>query len=48
MEGKKIQDSLNKYKDTLENIKQSKLQYLRDIGISDKYTTELAKKKIEL
>ena len=45
-EGKKIKDGLNKYKTTLENIKQQKLTNLQNLGISGKYQTELAKKKI--
>ena len=48
MEGKKIQDGLKKYKTTLENIKQAKLDQLKDIGMDDRYMTELAKKKIYL
>ena len=45
-EGKKIKDNLNKYKACLENIKMQKLNNLKKLGISEKYKTELEKKKI--
>lgn len=36
-EGKKIQESLNKYKNTLETIKLQKVNHLKHLGINDKY-----------
>ena len=45
-EGKKIKDNLANHKQLLENIKSKKLEDLKGLGIKDKYTSELARKKI--
>ena len=45
-EGKKTKEELENHKRKLEEIKNQKLQELRGMGVKDKYTTELAKKKI--
>ena len=45
-EGKLIKDKLSNEKQLLEDIKSEKLAELGDFGISMKYTSELAKKRI--
>jgi len=45
-EGKKIRDKLEAERRTLERIKQDKLGLLYNDNIPDKYTAELARKKI--
>lgn len=45
-EGKKIKDNLANHKKLLENIKSKKLDDLKGLGINEKYTSELARKKI--
>ena len=45
-EGKKMKDQLESHKERLEEIKQAKLEELKSMGIKDKYTAELNKKKI--
>eukprot|EP01017_Pseudomicrothorax_dubius_P042904 TRINITY_DN7068_c0_g1_i3.p1 TRINITY_DN7068_c0_g1~~TRINITY_DN7068_c0_g1_i3.p1 ORF type:complete len:532 (-),score=244.84 TRINITY_DN7068_c0_g1_i3:113-1708(-) len=47
-EGKKIRDNLDRQKKLLENVKEQKLTDLKSIGIPDKYTGELARKKIQI
>jgi len=47
-EGKKIRDKLEAERRTLERIKQEKLNMLYNETIPDKYTAELARKKIVL
>jgi hypothetical protein len=47
-EGKKIRDRLNGELNLLEDIKQEKLENLKELNVYDKYTSELARKKIEL
>jgi len=45
-EGKKIKDKLLAEKQLLENIKDKKLNGLYELNVPDRYTAELAKKKI--
>jgi hypothetical protein len=45
-EGKKIKDNLANHKKLLEKIKNEKLEELKGAGIKEKYTSELARKKI--
>jgi len=45
-EGKKIKDNLVNHKQLLENIKSKKLDDLKSLSIKEKYTSELARKKI--
>lgn len=45
-EGKKIRQRLEDERSKVEGIKQRKMVELNDLGISDKYKAELAKKKI--
>jgi len=45
-EGKKIRQRLEDERLKVEGIKQRKMVELDDLGISDKYKAELAKKKI--
>jgi len=45
-EGKKVRDKLTNERHLLETIKYDKLNDLMNDGIEEKYTTELAKKKI--
>lgn len=45
-EGRKVRQELDDEKARLEQIKQKKLGELKGLGISEKYTAELAKKKI--
>ena len=45
-EGKKIKDNLKNHKQLLENIKSKKLDELKGLTIKEKYTSELARKKI--
>lgn len=45
-EGRQIQDGLNKYKNTLETIRNQKLSHIKNMGIDDKYLSELSRKKI--
>lgn len=45
-EGKKIRQRLEDERMKVEGIKQRKMNELNDLGISDKYKAELAKKKI--
>ena len=47
-EGKKIKDDLRREKALLENIKSRKLEELKAENIQEKYTAELARKKIIL
>lgn len=45
-EGRKVRQQLDEEKSRLDQIKKKKLTELQHLGISDKYTAELAKKKI--
>lgn len=45
-DGKKVRDNLTNERHLIEYIKEEKLNELYSIGIDDKYTTELKKKKI--
>jgi len=47
-EGKKIKDNLANEKRTLEHLKANKLVELISYGVPEKYTAELARKKIEV
>jgi hypothetical protein len=45
-EGKRVRQKLEDDRLKIEAIKQQKLLGIQRLGIADKYTTELAKKKI--
>lgn len=47
-EGKKIKDNLKNQKKVLEEIKQKKLEQLKEESIPEKYTVDLQKKKINV
>ena len=46
-EGKKVRQKMETEKQTLEKIKQKKLEQLKSLGISEKYAAELARKKVQ-
>ena len=43
--GKQVKDFLKSEKETIERIKQEKLQQMKDLGIPDKYQVDLKKLK---